>query len=535
MIQTFLTFLLVLTVLAASATLARKTEVAPAIVFLLVGIVLAFTPGFPRIEMKPEGVLLLVLPPLIYSAGVAMSWREFKSNLRPIALLAIGCVIFTTCAVAAGAHYVLGLPWGVGFVLGAIVSPPDVVAPLAIARRLKLPHRILVILEGEGLANDATALILYRFAVLAVSTGTFSFVSAIDTFIGILIGEVLFGIAVGWLSLRLRQWAHDPRVEISLSLLTPYLAFWVPEHFGGSGVIATVVTGLYVSWNGPLLISANTRLQGIFFWDVVIWLIEGVLFLMIGFQMRFLMEKSKAVPVSEILTAVALTSAIVIVARFIWVFPGTYLTRYFSKRLAARDPIPSWRAIVVIGFTGIRGVVSLAVALALPLTLPDGQEFPHRDLILFASFGVIIVTLVGIGLTLPIVVKALGLSQHGHAEERHEREAEIAARRHIVHAGRKHLDHLIETHKLSESLAGFLMARHETRVRAIPDPPKQDGQHTPATQGAFFIRGIITAERQELHKLLRDGKITDETRRRLERNLDLEEAVISNSEKNTPL
>ncbi|MCX7307179.1 MAG: Na+/H+ antiporter [Afipia sp.] len=535
MIETFLGFLLVLTVLAASATLARKIQLAPAIVFLLVGIVLAFTPGFPRIEMKPEGVLLLVLPPLIYSAGVSMSWREFKSNLRPIALLAIGCVIFTTCAVAAAAHWVLGLPWGVGFVLGAIVSPPDVVAPLAIARRLKLPHRILVILEGEGLANDATALILYRFAVLAVSTGTFSIVSAVDTFIGILIGEIIFGIAVGWLSLRLRQWAHDPRVEISLSLLTPYLAFWVPEHFGGSGVIATVVAGLYVSWNGPLLISANTRLQGIFFWDFVIWLIEGVLFLMIGFQMRLLMEKSKAVPVNEILTAIALTSIIVIVARFIWVFPGTYLTRYFSKRIAARDPVPSWRAVVIIGFTGIRGVVSLAVALALPLTLPNGQEFPHRDLILFVSFGVIIVTLVGIGLTLPILVKLLGLSHHGHAEEKHEREAEIAARRQIIQAGRKHLDKLIESRKLSDSLAGFLMARHETRVRAIPDPPKEGGQHTPATQGATIIKEIITAERQELHKLLRDGKITDETRRRLERNLDLEEAVINNSEKNTPL
>ena len=180
-------------------------------------------------------------------------------------------------------------------------------------------------------------------------------------------------------------------------------------------------------------------------------------------------------------------------------------------------------------------MVSLAVALALPLTLPNGQEFPHRDLILFVSFGVIFVTLVGIGLTLPIIVKLLGLSHQGHAEEKHEREAEIAARRKMIKAGRAHLDELIEKRNLPESLAGFLMARHETRVRAIPDPPKEEGQHTPATQGASIIKEIITAERQELHKLLRDGKITDETRRRLERNLDLEEAVISNSEKNTPL
>jgi CPA1 family monovalent cation:H+ antiporter len=535
MVTPFLTFLLVLTVLGASATLAKKLGVAPAIVFLIVGIVLAFTPWFPRIEIHPEGVLLLVLPPLIYSAGVSMSWREFKHNLRPITLLAIGCVIFTTCAVAGAAHWVLGLPWGVGFVLGAIVSPPDVVAPLAIAKRLKLPHRILVILEGEGLANDATALILYRFAVLAVSTGTFSLAPAAGTFIAIIVGEIIFGVAVGWLSLRLRQWAHDPRVEISLSLLTPYLAFWVPEHLGGSGVIATVVTGLYVSWNGPLLIPSSTRLQGIFFWDVVIWLIEGVLFLMIGFETRLLIEKSKDLPVGEILAAIAIISAIVIAARFLWVFPGTYLTRVFSKRLAARDPLPSWRAIVVIGFTGIRGVVSLAVALAVPLTLPNGEEFPYRDLILFVTFGVIFVTLIGIGLTLPLVVKLLGLSKHGQLEAIHEREAEIAARREILDAARGSLDKIIKERNLPESLARFLEARHETRMRALPEPPREEGQFTPATQGASLVREIITIERTYLHKLLRDGKITDETRRRIERDLDLEEAVVDNREKNLPL
>ncbi len=535
MVTTFLTFLLVLTVLGASATLAKKLAIAPAIVFLIVGIVLAFTPGFPRIEMKPEGVLLLVLPPLIYSAGVSMSWREFKHNLRPITLLAIGCVIFTTVLVAAAAHYALGLPWGVGFVLGAIVSPPDVVAPLAIARRLKLPHRILVILEGEGLANDATALILYRFAVLAVSTGTFSLAPAAGTFVAIIVGEIIFGIAVGWLSLRLRQWARDPRVEISLSLLTPYLAFWVPEHFHGSGVIATVVTGLYVSWNGPLLIPSKTRLQGIFFWDFVIWLIEGVLFLMIGFQMRLLMEKSKALPVSEILPAIAIISIIVIAARFLWVFPGAYLPRLFSKKISARDEMPPWRYIVVIGFTGIRGVVSLAVALALPLTLPNGQDFPYRDLILFVTFGVIFVTLVGIGLTLPMLVKLLGLSQHGRIETLHEREAEIAARREILEAARGSLDRIIAERNLPESLARFLEARHEIRMRALPEPPQEEGQFTPATQGAPLVREIINIERTYLHKLLRDGKITDETRRRIERDLDLEEAVVDNREKNLPL
>src|SRR4051812_15624404 len=239
---TFQIFLILLAVLAGTALLARRTDVAPAILLLLAGIALAFVPGMPSVELPPELVLLLVLPPLIYSASVAMSWREFRHNLRPIILLAVGCVIFTACAVAAATHYLIGLPWNVGFVLGAIVAPPDVVAPLAIARRLGIPRRILVVLEGEGLANDATALILYRFAVVAITTGSFSLPQATGTFAAIVVGEVAWGIAVGWLSLHLRRLAREPRVEVVLSLLTPYLAFWVPEHIGGSGVLATVAT-----------------------------------------------------------------------------------------------------------------------------------------------------------------------------------------------------------------------------------------------------------------------------------------------------
>ncbi len=534
MVQSFLIFLLLLAVLSATAILARKLTLAPAIAFLIVGIALALLPGLPPLQLPPEGVLLLVLPPLIYSAGVSMSWREFKANLRPITLLAIGCVIFTTCAVAAAAHWGLGLPWSIGFVLGAIVSPPDVVAPLAIARRLKLPHRVLVILEGEGLANDATALILYRFAVLAVTTGTFSLPFAAKSFVAIVISELIFGIAVGWLSLHLRRWAREPRVEICLSLLTPYLAFWVPEHLGGSGVLATVAAGLYVSWNGPLLISSATRLQGVFFWDFAIWLIEGVLFLMAGFQVRLLLEKAKIIPVDEVLAAITLVCVIVIAARFLWVVPGTYLMRT-NKWLAARDPSPPWQSVVIIGFTGIRGVVSLAVALALPLTLPDGSDFPHRDLILLISFGVICVTMIGIGLTLPMVVKLLGLSEHGRREALHEREAEITARREILVSARGRLKEIIAERDLPESLARFLEARHETRIRALPDPPTEQGQFTPATQGAPMVRELISVERKMLHNLLRDGKITDETRRRIERDLDLEEAVVNNREQNTPL
>src|SRR5262249_15376522 len=267
----FQIFLILLAVLAGTALLARRISVAPAILLLLAGITLAFVPGMPEVELPPELVLLLVLPPLIYSAAVAMSWREFRFHLRVFFLLAVGGVIFTAFMVAAVTHYLIGLPWAVGFLLGAIVAPPDVVAPLAIARKLGLPHRILVVLEGEGLANDATALILYRFAVVAISTGTFSFPQAAGTFAAIVVGEIAWGIGIGWRSLHARRLARDPHVEIVLSLMTPYIAYWVPEHLGGSGVLATVATGLYVSWNGPLLISSATRLQGVFFWDLIIY------------------------------------------------------------------------------------------------------------------------------------------------------------------------------------------------------------------------------------------------------------------------
>jgi monovalent cation/hydrogen antiporter len=525
----FQIFLILLAVLAGTALVARRINVAPAILLLLAGISLAFVPGMPSLELPPELVLLVVLPPLIYSASVAMSWREFKYSLRPIMLLAVGCVIFTACAVAAATHYLIGLPWNVGFLLGAIVAPPDVVAPLAIARRLGLPRRILVILEGEGLANDATALILYRFAVAAISTGAFSLPKAASAFVVIVAGEMLFGAAVGWLSLRARHRARDPQIEITLSLITPYIAYWVPEHFGGSGVISTVACGLYMSWNGPLLISSATRLQGIFFWDLVIYLIEGLLFLLTGFQMRSLFEKSKAFPLDDILFATALVAVIVVVARFAWVFPATYLPRMWSKRLRERDPSPPWQWPFVLAFTGVRGAVSLAAALALPFALPGGEDFPYRDLILFVSFGVIFITLVGFGLGLPPVVRWLGLAQAGRAEHLAEHESELAARRQALAAALRSLDAITDDRELSDEVVRLLRARHEIRANQLPDSLDPEAREVSAA-GTALTRELISAERKFIHVLLRDGRITDEIRRRIERDLDLEEASLANRE-----
>jgi CPA1 family monovalent cation:H+ antiporter len=284
-----------------------------------------------------------------------------------------------------------------------------------------------------------------------------------------------------------------------------------------------------MSWNGPLLISAATRLQGVFFWDLVIFLIEGLLFLLTGFHLRSLLEKSKAFPLGEIASAIGLVVVIVVIARFAWVYPATYLPRALSKRLRERDPYPSWRTVFVIAFTGVRGAVSLAAALALPYALSSGEAFPHRDLILFVTFGVILITLIGTGLGLPPLVRWLGVAKDGRDEHIAEHESEIAARREALAAALKSLDAITDDRELSDEVVKLLRARHETRTNQLPDSLDPD-RHDVSAAGTALTRELIASERKFIHALLRDGKITDETRRRIERDLDLEEASLSNRE-----
>jgi Na+/H+ antiporter len=400
-----------------------------------------------------------------------------------------------------------------------------VVAPLALARRLGLPRRLLVVLEGEGLANDATALILYRFAVVAITTGRFSPMQAAGTFAAIVVGEIVWGVGVGWISLRLRRWAREPRIEIVLSLMTPYIAYWVPEHLGGSGVLATVAAGLYVSWNGPLLIPSSTRLQGIFFWDLIIYVIEGFVFLLTGLQARTLFEQVERFSIRDIVTATLLTTAIIVVARFIWMFPATYLPRWLSPTLRKRDPSPPWQYPVVLAYTGVRGVVSLAAALAIPLTLESGAPFPNRDRILFITFGVIILTLVGLGSSLPAVVRWLGVARHRAAEYRREHEAELTARHDAMDAGLQRLEQLAHERNLPKEVASLLKAREHVRRQQVPR--RIDENSDLIALGAKLRLELIAAEREYLYERLRDGTITDESRRRIERELDLEEESIA--------
>ena len=529
MVETLQILLLLLVVIAAVAVVATRLQIPLAIPLVVTGVVLALVPGLPSIDLVPEAVLLLVLPPIIYSAAVAMSWRDFRFNLRPIALLAVGCVVFTAAVVAAATHFLLGLPWALGFVLGAIVSPPDAVAPLAIARRLQLPRRLLVILEGEGLANDATALILYRFAVVAVSVGAFSLGKATTTFAVIVAGEIAWGIAVGWLMLRLRRWVGDPRIEITLSMLTPFLAFWPPQHLGGSGVLATVTTGLYISWNGLLLISAATRLQGIFFWDFLIYLTEGMVFLITGLQARGLVARIHDFNTAELIISAAVVSVVVIVSRFVWMYPAVYLPRWLSPSLRRRDPAPPWTWPFALAFTGIRGIVSLAAALAIPFTTASGDPFPGRDLILFLTFTVILVTLVVQGLMLPTVMRWLGLANAGQQEREAERLEEDHARQEAIMAACQRVGTLAAERGIAPEFIAPIRAFHEDRLRQLDRRvAAEDSERQLGALRDDIERLLVETERQRINELYRAGKLKDEPRRRLERELDLREANLAN-------
>jgi len=527
MILTIQILMLLLAVVAGVAVLANRLKIPPAILLVLAGVVLALIPGLPSVELAPELVLFLILPPFIYNSAFQMSWREFQFNLRPITLLSVGSVVFTTVTVAAAVHWLMNIDWPVAFVLGAIVSPPDAIAPLSIARRMQIPRRIIVILEGEGLANDATALILYRFAIVAVSLGVFSFGEAVATFAAIVVGEILWGIGAGWLMLRLRRWVNDPLIEILLSFLTPFLAFWPPAHLGGSGVLATVAAGLYTSWNGPRLIRPATRLQGVFFWEFFTYVLEGMVFLLTGLQARTVISRISDYPFSDLAISIAVITASVIVARFVWVFPAAYLPRWMFPAIRRKDPSPPWQWVFLLAFTGVRGIVSLAAALAIPLVIVTGEPFPYRDLILFLTFAVILITLVGQGLMLPWVIEWLGLFQAGRKEREINRAAELQARSEAVRAAAERLDQLATEQNLAADVVHAIRAQHEDRLEHVDE----NDNDIVRGYGQFHDQIehlLIEAERNRVNELFRSGKLTDEARRRIERELDLRAAHLAN-------
>jgi Na+/H+ antiporter len=519
---------LVLSMFVAVALLsvvARRLGAASPVVMLIAGVLIAFVPGVPAVSLDPDLVLLVFLPPLLYSSGVGMSWRGFRSNIRPILLMAVGCVLFTAGAVAAVAHYGLGLSWPVGFVLGAIVSPPDSVAPMAVLKRMRLPRRLLSVLEGESLVNDATALVILGIALEAVATGRFSASSAAMRFGLIVVGEVAFGCAVGFIMLRLRSFVADPRAEVLLALATPFITFWPPHELNGSGVVSCVVAGLYVSWNGRSFIRPPTRLQGYFIWDLVNWCIEALAFLVCGLQARAIVSNLSGEGWPALLIAGTLISLTVIVVRFAWVFPVTYLPRWLWPPLRKREPIPNWKPPFLVGYTGLRGAVSLAAALSVPLYL-DGAPFPNRDLILFATICVIVATLVVQGAALERVVEWLGLGHVGAREAVADKRAESAARIQSLESVLAVLEQADQAGGDRRDSVDALRRLHLERRSNFAASADEAEAGTPiAYINALRLR-LIEAERAAIEASFDEDRITDEARRRIERELDLEEASI---------
>jgi CPA1 family monovalent cation:H+ antiporter len=347
--------------------------------------------------------------------------------------------------------------------------------------------------------------------------------------VAILAGEIVWGIGAGWLWLRLRRWVRDPGIEIMLSILTPFVAYWPPEQLGGSGVLATVTAGLYVSWNGSRLIPAATRVPGAVFWDFLTYLIEGMVFLITGLQARTLIPSIRHYTLAEIAMAAAVVCAVVIITRFIWVFPATYLPRWLFPAIRRNDPYPPWQHSTLVGFAGIRGIVSLAAALAIPFTLADGSPFPDRDLILILTFCVLFVTLIGEGLTLPAVTHVLGLANAGRRERQADQEQEFKVRRRTIEAALERLDALAVSRKLPEAVVGPIRAHHRNRLEDVEHRKDGNEHHRRLAElGDELELSLIEAERELINDLYRAGELKDEGRRHIERDLDLRDTLLAN-------
>jgi len=524
MIEGLYTAAALLAVVALVAWVADRVRLPIPILLVIAGIALALVPGLPPVALDADFVLLALLPPLIYFAAFSMSWQAFCGNLREILLLAIGCVLATTVAVAIAGQLLIGLPLAVAFMLGAIVSPPDVVAPLAVAERLGIPRRITAVLEGEGLVNDATALILFSVALGAALTGHFSLFAAAGDFVLVLVGETAWGLIVGYTLLRLRHFAREPRIEVMVSLMTPFAAFWLPHALGGSGVLAAVVAGLYTGSAGVALIRSNTRLQALFFWDIVNTVITGMIFLLTGLQARTVAAGLDRATLLQLVLQGLIISAVVIVVRFLWVFLATYLPRWLAPSAAARDEPPSWRFPFIIAFTGVRGVVSLAAALSVPLVLGSGAPFPDRDRVLVIAFIVIVVTLIAQGLTLASVVRWLGLDRLGADERRERQSREASARVETARAALTRLEAAAAEEHLANELVEPWRTRQEHRIVHLEGAENADVDRFAEAARVHRVElALVAAERMRLNALLAEGRISDEIRRRIERDLDLDE------------
>ena len=481
------------------------------------GLLLGFAPGLPHVQLPPDLVLVAILPPLLYSTAFFTGLRDLRQNLRPISLLSIGLVAATTCGVAWVAHSVVSdLSWAGAFTLGAIVSPTDALAASEVARRVQAPRRIVSIIEGESLVNDGVALVLYKTAVAAAVAGTFSIWNASWHLVLNVVGGIAIGLAVGWVVRQVRRRIDDTPTEVAIALLSGYLAYLPAAALGVSGVLAAVTIGIYMGWYTPQLTTVQTRLSGNAFWEILVFLVNALLFALIGFQLREIVDRLH-VTGSLVLDAAAVAVAVIVI-RIVWVPVFTYLPRLMFRSVRERDPYPPWQAPVVIAWAGIRGGVSLAAALALPAGLP------HRDLLVFFTFVVILVTLVGQGLSLPLLIRLIGIEDDGGAEREDAKARIKAAEAALVRLEELALEDWVREDTV-ERMRGSYRFRSR-RFRARYDGADEEGAEERSIQYQRLRRELLEAERQAVLALRNDGTITEEVMQRVQRDIDLEDSRL---------
>ncbi len=515
--------IILLAIVTALAQVTDRIKIPYPILLVLVGIGIGLVPGLPHVDLNPDIVFLVFLPPVLYAAAWSTSWPDFKESIRPISLLAVGCVLFTTVLVAMAAHYFIpGFGWAESFVLGAIISPPDAVAATAATKGLKLPKRIITILEGESLVNDATGLIAYRYAIAATASGSFIFWLAGINFFYVAGLGILMGLAVGYIFF----WIHkitpnNATTDTTFTLLTPYAAYLVAEEFHASGVLAVVAAGLFLSPRSSEVFSNRTRLQATAVWDTMIFILNGVIFILIGLQLPMILDNIKQHSLTSLIIYGSLVSLVTVIARIIWVFPGTYIPRWLSKGIREREPETTVRRVSIVAWSGMRGIVSLAAALALPIMATDKMAFPNRDMIIFLTFCVIFVTLVLQGMTMRRLIRWLGVKE----DDKHAREEEAAR----VRISSSVIEHIEENYSLtlSEAVLNQIKSKYEIRIQRIRKDSTEQ-RMTPEQISEFhrIQQELLAREREFILNMRKEGKISDEVLRKVEYELDLEEARL---------
>lgn len=506
----------------ALAWVARQLHVPYAIALVIGGFAVSFVPELPRIKLDPELILAVFLPPVLYQAALFTSWRDFKRLSRPIATLAIGLVIATTAAVGVMMHWLVpGLPWAAAFALGAIISPPDAVAATAILGPLRMPRSLVAVLEGESLVNDASGLVLYKIAVAAVVTGVFTWHGKIIEFLWIGVGGVVLGVLLGRLFVEIQRRLGDTMVEVLFALTLPYTAYLVAEGLGVSGVLAVVAAGLVRARYTADIISPATRLLTLNLWNVIVFLFNSLIFIMIGLELPSVIAGLTHIPTGRLVLYAAAVVGTALAVRLFWVFPLASLSVLPLRMFERHYRSPPWQAKVVVGWCGMRGIVSMAAALALPHVTAHGAAFPERQLLIFLTFATIASTLLLQGLTLAPLIRWLKIAKDTGPEEE-ERQARIQ----MSHAALAEINRRAAEGNLDEESIRTLRALYSTRLEHI-DPPQDSSIERPPDMTALQIEAL-RAERRQLLKLWREGTVGDDTRRSLERELDLEDARLAN-------